>query len=47
MPFSEILRHSALLRADVSEERIATFIRVTRIVGLVPTLAVTNNRSSL
>jgi precorrin-6x reductase len=36
-----------LVRADVSEEHIASIIRVTRIGELVTTLAVTSNRSTL
>jgi hypothetical protein len=36
-----------LVRTDVSEERIASTIRVTRIGGLVTKLAVTNNQSTL
>jgi hypothetical protein len=35
------------LRTDISRERIASIIRVTRIGALGTTLAVTNNRSSL
>jgi demethoxyubiquinone hydroxylase (CLK1/Coq7/Cat5 family) len=31
MPSSEMLRHVALVRTDVSKERIASIIRVTRI----------------
>jgi hypothetical protein len=46
MPFSGVLRRVALVRTDVSEERIASTIRVTRIVGL-GTLAATSNRSTL
>jgi hypothetical protein len=38
-----MLRHVALVRTDVSEERSASFIRVTRI-GELGTLAVTSNR---
>jgi hypothetical protein len=36
----------ALVRTDVSEERIASIIRVTRIGELGTTLAVTSNRST-
>jgi hypothetical protein len=43
MPSSGMLRRVALVRTDVSEERIASFIRVTRI-GEQGTLAVTSNR---
>jgi hypothetical protein len=41
---SEMLRHVALVRTDVSEELSATIIRVTRIGELGTTLAVTSNR---
>jgi hypothetical protein len=44
MASSGMLRRVALIRADVSEELIASFIRVTRIVELRTTLAVTSNR---
>jgi hypothetical protein len=37
----------ALVRTDVSEERIASIIRMTRIGELRTTLAVTSNRSTL
>jgi hypothetical protein len=37
----------ALVRTDVSEELSASFIRVTRIVELGTTLAVTSNRRML
>jgi hypothetical protein len=37
----------ALVRTDVSAERIASIIRVTRISELGTTLAVTGNRSTL
>jgi hypothetical protein len=37
----------ALVRADVSDELNASFIRVTRIGELGPTLAVINNRRTL
>jgi hypothetical protein len=43
MPSSEMLRHVAIVRTDVSEERIAPIIRVTRIGELGTTLAVTSN----
>jgi hypothetical protein len=42
-----MLRRVALVRTDVSEERSASFIRVTRIGELGTTLAVTNNRHTL
>jgi hypothetical protein len=41
-----MLRRVALVRTDISEERSASFIRVTRIDEL-GTLAVTSNRRSL
>jgi hypothetical protein len=47
MPSSVILRCVALVRTYVSEERIASFIRVTRIGELGTTLAVTSNRRTL
>jgi hypothetical protein len=37
----------ALVRTDVSEERSASFIRVTRIGEMGTTLTVTNNRRTL
>jgi hypothetical protein len=43
MPSSGLLAHVALVRTDVSEERSASIIRVTRI-GEPGTLAVTSNR---
>jgi hypothetical protein len=46
MPSSGMLRRVALLRTDVSEERIASFFREARI-GEVGTFAITNNRSTL
>jgi hypothetical protein len=42
-----MLRRVALLRTDVAEERIASFIRVKRIGGLGTKLAVTGNRNTL
>jgi demethoxyubiquinone hydroxylase (CLK1/Coq7/Cat5 family) len=42
MQSSWMLRHVAPVRADVSEERIASIIRVARI-GELGTLAVTSN----
>jgi hypothetical protein len=42
-----MLRHVVLVRTDVLEEYIATFIRVTRISELRITLAVNSNRSTL
>jgi hypothetical protein len=47
MSSSGMLRRVALVRTDVSEERIASIISVTRIVELGTTLAVTSNRSTL
>jgi hypothetical protein len=44
---SGMLRRVALVRTDVSEERSASFIKVTRIGELGTTLAVTNNRRTL
>jgi hypothetical protein len=41
---SGMLRHVALVRTDVSEERSASIIRVTRIGELGTTLALTINR---
>jgi hypothetical protein len=43
MPPSGIMRHVTLIRTDVSEERIASIIRVARIGELGTTLAVTSN----
>jgi hypothetical protein len=47
MPSSGMLRHVALVRTDVSEERIASFIRVTRFGELGTVLAVTSNRRTV
>jgi hypothetical protein len=47
MPSSEMLRRVALVRTDVSEEGIASIIRVTRIGELGTTSAVTSNRRTL
>jgi hypothetical protein len=47
MVSSGILRRVALVRTDVSEERSASFIRVTRIGELGTTLVVTSNRRTL
>jgi hypothetical protein len=46
MPATEMLRNVALVGNDVSEERSASTIRVTRITEL-RTLAVTSNLSTL
>jgi hypothetical protein len=43
MMFSGMSRRVALVRTDVSEERNASIIRVTRIGELETTLAVTSN----
>jgi hypothetical protein len=43
MPSSEMLRRVALVRTDVSEQRIASISRVTRIGELGTTLAATSN----
>jgi hypothetical protein len=47
MASSGMLRRVPLVRTDVSEERSAPFIRVTRIGELGTTLAVINNRRTL
>jgi hypothetical protein len=47
MASSGMLRRVALVRTDVSEEPVASFIRVTRISELGKTLAVTRNRRTL
>jgi hypothetical protein len=47
MPSSGMLHRVALVRTEVSEERIASIIRVTRIGELETTLPVTSNRSTL
>jgi hypothetical protein len=47
MASSGMLRRVALLRTDVSEELIASIIRVTRIGEIGTTLAVTSNRLKL
>jgi hypothetical protein len=41
------LRRVPLVRTDVSEERMASIIRVTRIGDLTTTLAVTSNRAHI
>jgi hypothetical protein len=46
MPSSWMLHRAALVRADVSEERIASIIRATRI-GELGILVVTSIRSTL
>jgi hypothetical protein len=46
MPFSGMLRHMYFVRTDVSEERIASLIKVTRI-GELLTLAATTNRCTM
>jgi hypothetical protein len=47
MSSSGMLRHVALVITDISEERSASFVRVTRIGELRTTLAVTSNRRTL
>jgi hypothetical protein len=47
MASSGMLRRVALVRADVSEEPSASFIKVTRIGVIGTTLAVTSNRLTL
>jgi hypothetical protein len=47
MASTGMLRRVAPVRTDVSEEHSASFIRVTRIVELGTTLAVTSNRRTL
>jgi hypothetical protein len=47
MPSCEMLRSVALVRTQVSEERINSIIRVTRIGVLGTKLTVTSNRSTL
>jgi hypothetical protein len=47
MPSSGMLRRVDLVRADVSEERSASFIRVIRIGELGRTLGLTSNRRTL
>jgi hypothetical protein len=47
MPSPGMLRRVALVRTDVSEERTASIIRMTRISELGTTLAITSNRRRL
>jgi hypothetical protein len=47
MQTSGMLRRVALVRTDVSEERSASIIMVTRVGELGATLAVTSNRRTL
>jgi hypothetical protein len=42
-----MLRHVTFVITDVSEERIASIIKVTKICELEITVTVTNNRSAL
>jgi hypothetical protein len=46
MSSSGMLRHVALVRSEVSEERSASFIKVTR-MEIGTTLVVTSNRRTL
>jgi hypothetical protein len=46
IPSSGMLHHVTLVTTGVSEERIASIIKVTRI-GVLETLAVTSNRTTL
>jgi hypothetical protein len=46
MPSSGMLRRVALVGTDVSEERIAFIIKVTRICELETTLTVTSSRTT-
>jgi hypothetical protein len=47
MPSSGMLRRVAVVRTDVSEQRSASIIRVTRIDELGITVALTSNRRTL
>jgi hypothetical protein len=47
MSSSWMLCRVALVRTDVSEERVASIIRVTRIAKVETTFAVTSNRRTL
>jgi hypothetical protein len=47
MPSSEMLRRVAVVRTKLSDERIATIIKVKRIGDLGTTLAATNDRSTM
>jgi hypothetical protein len=47
MPYSGILYRVVFVRTDVSEECIASIVRVTRISELGTTLAITSNRRTL
>jgi hypothetical protein len=47
MSSSGMLRRVALVRTDISDEGIASIIRVTRIGEIGTTLAVTSSRSTL
>jgi hypothetical protein len=47
MPSSGMLHHMALIRTDVSEERISSIIKVTRVDEIGTTLVVTGKRRTL
>jgi hypothetical protein len=47
MPSSGVLRHVALVRIDVLEERSASIIRVIRIGELGTTLAIIGNQRNV
>jgi hypothetical protein len=47
MLFSWMLRHVALVRTDVSQEHVASIIRMPRIGELGRALELTRNRSTL
>jgi hypothetical protein len=47
MPSSGMLHYVALVRTDISEERITSIIRLTRMGELGITLAVIGNKSML
>jgi demethoxyubiquinone hydroxylase (CLK1/Coq7/Cat5 family) len=47
MPFSGMLRYVDFVRTEVSDERMASIIRVTRIGELGTTLSITNTQITL